>query len=136
MSIIRTIRKYEKSIQPDVVHLLTGDFTLALYLSLCKLRNNWYYTVHDLHPHEVSSRGLCDVLFHKYVVWGYKRLRDKIVNLTTSSKTQYEELKRLYPDKRILFTHFPSLLTPQIANGGKPVKETFRRMTISCSLGR
>ena len=123
VSIIRMIRKYEKSIQPDVVHLLTGDFTLAPYLSLCKPRNNWYYTVHDLHPHEVSSRGLCDVLFHKYVVWGYKRLRDKIANLTTSSKTQYEELKRLYPDKRILFTHFPSLLTPQIANGSKFVDE-------------
>lgn len=123
VSVIKAIRRCEKSIQPDVVHLLTGDFTLAPYLSLCKPRNNWYYTVHDLHPHEVSSRGLCDVLFHKYVVWGYKRLRDKIANLTTSSKTQYEELKRLYPDKRILFTHFPSLLTPQIASGDKPVKE-------------
>ena len=45
-------------------HLLTGDFALSLYLSFRKLKDNWYYTVHDLHPHEVNSRKLTDVLFH------------------------------------------------------------------------
>ena len=123
ISVIMAIKRLEKKIKPDVVHLLTGDFALSLYLSFRKLKDNWYYTVHDLHPHEVNSRKLTDVLFHKYIVWGYKLLRNRIPNLTTSSNTQYEELKQIYSNKRILFTHFPSLLTSQIANGNKLVNE-------------
>ena len=123
VSVIRAVRRLESGIKPDVLHLLTGDFTLAPYLFLCRPKRNWFYTVHDLHPHEVSSKKITDVFFHKYVVWGYRQLRDNIANLTTSSKTQYKELKRIYPNKHISFTHFPSLLTPQIANGSKQVCE-------------
>ena len=123
VSVIRAVRRLERDIKPDVLHLLTGDFTLVPYLFLCRPKRNWFYTVHDLHPHEVSSKKITDVFFHKYVVWGYRQLRDNIANLTTSSKTQYKELKRIYPNKHISFTHFPSLLTPQIANGSKQVCE-------------
>lgn len=123
VSIIMALRRLEKRIKPDVVHLLTGDFAFAPYLSLFKPKDNFYYTVHDLHPHEVRSVGIRDMLMHKYIVWGYKLLRNRIPNLTTSSNIQYEELKRIYSNKRILFTHFPSLLTPKIANGCKSVYE-------------
>mgnify|MGYP000056554007 CR=1 FL=1 len=123
VSVIRAVRILEREIKPDVLHLLTGDFTLAPYLFLCRPKRNWFYTVHDLHPHEVKSKKITDVVFHKYVVWGYKRLRDNIVNLTTSSRFQYEELKRIYPYKHVSFTHFPSLLTLQIINGEKQVVE-------------
>lgn len=123
VSIIMTVKRFEKRIKPDVIHLLTGDFAFAPYLFLCKPKDNMYYTVHDLYPHEVRSNGLCNMLIHKYIVWGYKMLRNKIPNLTTSSNTQYEELKRIYSNKRIRFTHFPSLLTSQIAKGGKAVNE-------------
>lgn len=50
-----------KSINPDAVHFLTGDFTLALYICLNNKRT-FYYTVHDLHPHEVVRKTLLGYL--------------------------------------------------------------------------
>ena len=43
ISVIMAIKRLEKKIKPDVVHLLTGDFALSLYLSFRKLKDNWYY---------------------------------------------------------------------------------------------
>ena len=59
--IIKTLRRLERSIKPDIIHLLTGDFTLAPYVMLWnfKSKNNIYYTVHDLHPHEVNKSRNC-----------------------------------------------------------------------------
>lgn len=122
-SIIRAIKYIEKQHKPDIIHLLTGDFSLAPYFLIHKKNNKWFYTVHDLYAHEVKSTNLCNLLLHKYIVWGYKLLRDRINNLTTSSKFQLKELKNIYPNKHITFTHFPSLVTSQIQYGGKNVKE-------------
>lgn len=123
--IIKTLRRLERSIKPDIIHLLTGDFTLAPYVMLWnfKSKNNIYYTVHDLHPHEVNKSSIIHNLLHKYINWGYKRLCDLAQHLTTSSFAQYEELKHIYPNKNIEFTHFPSLVTPQIIRGEKRVPE-------------
>lgn len=125
-SIIKEINKVVKNQQPDIIHLLTGDFTLAPYILTHRVNNKWYYTVHDLHPHEVKSTSLFYTLLHKYIVWGYKTLRDKIDNLTTSSQSQAKELKDIYPNKHIAFTHFPSLLTTQIQEGNKQVAELIK----------
>lgn len=122
--IINAVNKFKKQYNPDVIHLLTGDFTLAPYFLVSQIRNKlFYYTVHDLYPHEVKSTNLFNKILHKYIVWGYKLLRDNIYNLTTSSKAQFYELKSLYPNKHISFTHFPSLLTDQIQNGKTQVIE-------------
>lgn len=122
-TIIKTINRFDKLYNPDIIHFLTGDFTLAPYYLIKKPKNNVYYTVHDLYSHEVRYTSLINCFLHKYVVWGYKLLRDRIENLTTSSVAQFEELKRLYPNKHVSFTHFPSLLTRQIQNGNKQVGE-------------
>lgn len=124
--IIKEINNFVKIQQPDIVHLLTGDFTLAPYILTHRVNNKWYYTVHDLYPHEVKSTSLFYTILHKYVVWGYKTLRDRIENLTTSSQFQVEELKKIYPNKHIAFTHFPSLLTIQIKKGNKQVVELIK----------
>ncbi len=122
--VIKALNKFNKQNNPDVIHLLTGDFTLAPYFLLNKIRSRqFYYTVHDLHPHEVKSTNLFNKILHKYVAWGYKLLRDNIYNLTTSSRTQFNELIRLYPNKHIAFTHFPSLLTDKIQSGKTQVVE-------------
>lgn len=122
-SIITNIGNFVKEQQPDIIHLLTGDFTLAPYILTHRVNNKWYYTVHDLHPHEVKTTSLFNAILHKYIVWGYKVLRDIINNLTTSSVEQFNELKCMYPNKHVSFTHFPSLLTEQIQNGRKFVDE-------------
>ena len=123
LPIIKAINRLEMKIKPDMVHLLTGDFTLAPYMLLRNSNVNYYYTVHNLYPHEVNRGNIAVNLLHKYINWGYKQLRNCVSNLTTSSLSQYEELKKIYPNKNIVFTHFPTLVTPQIAKGGKSVAE-------------
>lgn len=122
-SIIKAIKKMEIQLNPNIIHFLTGDFTFAIYYLINKPKDNVYYTVHDLHPHEVRFTSIINYILHKYIVWGYKVLRDRINNLTTSSVEQFNELKCMYPNKHVSFTHFPSLLTQQIQNGGKFVGE-------------
>ena len=118
LEIIKHLSQLEKSINPDAVHFLTGDFTLALYICLNNKRT-FYYTVHDLHPHEVVRKTLLGYLMQKYIIWGYKLCRNIIPNLTTSSYFQLKELKEIYPYKKVKYTSFPSLITSLIINGKK-----------------
>jgi len=120
--IIQTIQKFKKEIHPHAIHLLTGEFSLAPYFFFKKSNDNLYYTVHDLHPHEIEKNSLFSIL-RRYIVIGNKILRNKIPNLTTCSIHQYEELKGIYPQKNIVFSHFPSLITPQISGGMQVVPE-------------
>lgn len=124
-SLVEAIKQLNKQECFDVIHLLTGDFILAPYVLMYrnKIKRNWYYTVHDLYPHEIKTKTLFGRLLHKYIDWGYKCLCDRIENLTTSSKIQYKDLQKIYPSKHVVFTHFPSLVTSQIVNGKKPVVE-------------
>lgn len=112
----------EKSI--DKVHLLTGDFTLSLMnFSSIGMQKNIFYTVHDLHPHTSNSMSCLGKLLHRHVLNATKKLILHIPNLTTCSKSQYEELKMQFPSKNVSFSHFPSLVTAKIENGGVQVPE-------------
>lgn len=122
VSIIKELERLRHETQPDVVHFLTGDFTLSNYICLHP-SPGYYYTVHDLHPHELNVKNPIRRLFHRYIISGYERMHLHIDNLTTSSLTQTDELKRLYPAKNIKFTHFPTLVTDKIAHGNRNVKE-------------
>ncbi len=123
--IIAAIDYVRQTFNPDVVHLLTGDFTLALYVLFNK-NDKFYYTVHDLHPHEVKTNSLLEKIIHEDIGWGYQQCRESINNLTTSSLTQLEELQRMYPHKKCMFTNFPTLVTPTIKNGTKVPEELVR----------
>lgn len=116
--IIKSIENARKALKPDVIHFLTGDFTLASYIRL-KSNDKFYYTVHDLHPHEVRTTSLLEKLIFKDIVWGYRKCRDSICNLTTSSWSQLSELQKMYPKKKCKYTSFPTLVTPKIQNGKK-----------------
>lgn len=108
----------------DCIHFLTIDFTLTLFI-LLKLRGNKkiYYTVHDLWPHEGERKSLAGFLMDYYINWSTKINMKIIPNLTTSSRMQYVTLKKRYPNKKIVFTNFPTLVTSQIVSGGGEVKE-------------
>jgi len=116
--IINAIEKARKTLKPDVVHFLTGDFTLASYVIL-KHDETFYYTVHDLHPHEVKTSSLLDSILFKDIIWGYRKCRESISNLTTSSWSQLMELQKIYPSKKCKYTSFPTLVTQGIKNGKK-----------------
>lgn len=55
-----------------------------------------------------------------------KRNKEAMVRaryLVTNSRTQYKEMQSLFPDKRLFFHDFPSLVTPIVAQGGVVPKE-------------
>lgn len=124
LNIINEINYSLKHQSFDAIHFLTGDFSLYLYIRMIVNKSNLYYTVHDLSPHESNSMSLCGKLLHKYVIFATRKNRELIHNLTTSSISQLETLKKLYPHKNILFTRFPSLVTDCIKKGAKNVYET------------
>lgn len=59
-----------------------------------------------------------------------------ITNLTTSSKQQFDTLKRMYPMKNVVFTPFPTLVTDSIANGSKIVPELENEKSYILFFGR
>ena len=121
--LIKTIKTVEKQFSPDCIHFLTIEFSLTLHILLHKRNNKYCYTVHDLHPHETSTKRIPDILLAKYVTWCTKANCRLISNLNTCSISQYDELKLLYGNKHVSFVPFPTLITPPIANGNKEVKE-------------
>ena len=120
--IIRSIERIYKEFSPDVVHYLTGDFTLTFFIMLHH-KKEYFYTVHDLHPHESKGSTLFNTMLNKYKAWGYKKCRDNIDNLTTSSQAQLHELQQIYENKWCAFTHFPTLVTSCIQKGNVVPKE-------------
>ncbi len=121
--IIDAIVKLDKEHHFDAIHLLTGDFSLAFFVWFYKNHDRFYYTIHDLHPHAIGRKPFLWMLLRKYIIFCNKINRTCINNLTTSSYGQYIELKTMFPHKRIVFTHFPSLITKQIIEGDKIVPE-------------
>ena len=98
------------------MHFINNPGDKDLTKDLEKLGITCISTVHDLHPHESKKEWYKELRF-KLI---YKRLHENIVyakNLITNSETQYEELKSSYPDKKIYYHSFPSLVTENIKNG-------------------
>lgn len=122
IQVISAINQKRKQVKPDIVHFLTGDFSLSLYIRFFA-DESFYYTVHDLYPHEINFQCNKDKIIHKIIVNGYERCRDAINNLTTSSNNQLEDLKQMYKGKRIIFTNFPTLVNDNIKKGYTKVPE-------------
>ncbi len=121
-SIIRMLREMERALHPDAVHFLTGDFTMANYLGT-HFSSRICYTVHDMYPHDVKLTTTTERFIFRLVNNGYRRLRETVANLTTSSYAQINELRALYPNKNVTFTPFPTLVTDDIKMGGIEVSE-------------
>lgn len=110
------------------IHLLTGEYGLALHWTQ-KLNKiyNLVYTVHDLEKHPSTSKtllkdlktNLFDSFFHSMTL---KNISE-VSNLATSSKIQYNNLKKKYPSKKIVYHSFPSLITKEIKSGTKVCPE-------------
>ena len=110
--IIRLCMKWNVSL----VHFINHPGSKALVEELSKYGVRSISTVHDLHPHEAKK------------AW-YKMLRWKVINkrlgenldycekLVTNSIEQYRELKMSYPQKKVFFHPFPSLVTKAIIGG-------------------
>ena len=116
-----------KSRQIETIHFLTEDPCVSSVLKLLKKRYRLYYTVHDLEVHEIRYRNV----FHK--MWHYWSHRNRVMelingidNLVTCSHFQYERLVEDYPQKRIYYHAFPSLVTDNVKRGSMKVAELER----------
>lgn len=122
-AIINKINKILKEESFDIVHFLVGEFAFAYFIKQFKDKNIICNTIHDLHSHEREKLSFKEYLIDLIIKHGDKIFISNTPNLTTSSKTQYEELKKLFPEKNIKFTHFPSLVTDEIKKGKEQVPE-------------
>lgn len=114
---------YEKSFlnyceqsEVDSVHFINGCPSENLQKRLHAKGIKILGTVHDLHPHEAKKA------FHKMLRFKINAVRSQKTikycpNLVTNSKAQYEELKRLYPQKFVAYHAFPSLVTNSVRIG-------------------
>lgn len=101
-----------------ITHLLTEDTPITSFVWLLKMLSNVYYTVHDFKPHEEKYSSVKDWLAR--TVFVHKRVQILIRRcdfLVTNSKFQYDLLLKAYPNKKILFHSFPSLITNSIKIG-------------------
>ena len=116
-NILKEAKKIIRENNIDAVHLLTGDYTCSLIIPKLKKLCDVYYTVHDLIPHEYATNGIKEWVFKHYLLHGIKRNIKYTNNHVTSSSSQYNQMKEMYPQKNICFHTFPSLISESILNG-------------------
>ena len=122
--IIKKIQELTRKCNYDYIHFLTGDFSVSYYVKSLSDRSNLVYTVHDLHPHEIEKKSnFFFNILRMFILKGNRRLVNCIPTLTTCSNEQMAELKSLFPQKKVVFSHFPTLVTSQMINGTKKVEE-------------
>ena len=116
-NILNEARKICRENNIDSIHLLTGDYTCGLIIPRLKKLCRVYYTVHDLLPHENADKSIKERLFNSYLRWGVKRNMKYADSLVTNSRSQYDRIKEMFPQKNVHFHTFPSLVSESILNG-------------------
>lgn len=101
----------------DIIHCLTTEFSLSFFLHHYQIKHKVIYTIHDFTPHEKNSKGIKEKIIDYIINKGVIKNTKTINNLTTSSINQLKNIKKKYPQKTVLFHHFPSLVTESIING-------------------
>lgn len=108
----------------ETIHFLTEDPCASRLLRLLKRRYKLYYTVHDLEVHEMQYRS---ALHKVWYYWSHRRRVMKLINgidnLVTCSRFQYEQLMAHYPQKKVYYHVFPSLVTDNVKKGNLEVAE-------------
>lgn len=107
-----------REFQIQMVHYINGLPSIKMQRCLEQNGINILSTVHDLSPHEAKK-----VWYKQFrQIVSYKRMKENLLAaklLVTNSQNQYEELSRRFPEKKVYFHDFPSLVTSEIANGTK-----------------
>ena len=137
--LVHAINSIMKNEDIKDLHLITGDFSLWLYILLFWGRNGkkLYYTVHDLVPHEESKKQkLLKKIFNDYLYFAERKIRSISFNLMTCSASQYKCLVDMYQRKKISFIHFPSLVSYNIKNGKEKVSELENEQNYILFFGR
>lgn len=125
VKVARAICDIADSNHIENIHFLTGEYGFALYRGKALARKyNLVYTLHDLEKHPDSPQApLKERLFNEYFHRATMRLIRISRTITSSSKSQCRQLLAMYPDKKVVFHEFPSLVTQGIKRGTRTVCE-------------
>ncbi|MBP1618463.1 MAG: hypothetical protein H6Q14_2290 [Bacteroidetes bacterium] len=121
--LVNRIRQICNELSIDCVHSLTLDYVLGHFMKKIRTQVNVIYTVHDLYPHLSVSGSIIEDWVKRYIYSQSVRNRSFAQLLVTSSRQQYEQLRKLYPEKKIVYHQFPTLITDSIAQGGCSIPE-------------
>jgi glycosyltransferase involved in cell wall biosynthesis len=122
--LIREIKDAIKSHGIELVYTLTAEISLAyvanfLFRKVCVL-----HTVHDAINHDVKYKNVFERLKDNILVRiPNKEIIRKAQNLVTNSKPQLEYLQNIFPQKKVFYVPFPTLVNEEIKGGTKTVKE-------------
>lgn len=121
-SLIKQISRFIEKKNIAIIHMLASCLSLRGAVLTWQEKFKVFMTIHDLHPHEAHKAF--------YKMWRHRRMyrlldcmREDTSNLITNSRAQYEELLGMYPDKKVFFHEFPSLVTDSIRLCQKKVPE-------------
>lgn len=106
----------------ELVHFINGPAPINI---LKRLNKNGIFvisTIHDLHPHEYKKIWYKNIRFKIF----YIQLRNSFLKgkfFITNSISQFNEIQTSYPEKKVFFHPFPSLVSNSVASGCKVAKE-------------
>lgn len=110
----------------EIIHFINGAPTKSMQCKFKQMGIILLSTVHDLETHEMDK------------AW-YKMYRQRILNerlkenfelserIVTNSMEQFTRLKEIYPDKKVFYHSFPSLVTNEIEQG-KVIPEEMKKL--------
>lgn len=100
----------------QLVHYINGIPSIRMQHKYEDVGITVLSTVHDLEPHEAKKAWY--KMLRQNVL--YKRLNDNLQEakyLVTNSMEQYSSLKKRFPDKKLVYHSFPSLVSKEIIEG-------------------
>lgn len=75
-------------------------------------------TVHDLCPHEAKKK-FYKMIRHKVEAYKLSRSLRLCENIVTNEQNQYHNLKKQFPQKKVFYHSFPSLITSSVVEGNQ-----------------
>lgn len=115
-NIVKKLYDFCNKKEVKTIHFLTSETPYSNIIVKMQEQYNVFFTVHDLHPHE-SNKVFYKQFRHRRI---YQQLATSIhgVNkLITNSYSQQDELKQMFPNKRVFYHEFPTLVNKTITEG-------------------
>lgn len=112
----KRLRKFCRDKRIDVIHFLTSEVPYGKTMLALKKEYKLFFTVHDLHPHE-AKKVFYKMWRHRWMYRKLARNRNIAEFLITNSRMQEKVLMSMFPQKKIYYFEFPSLVNNSIVKG-------------------
>ncbi|MBE6309978.1 MAG: glycosyltransferase [Bacteroidales bacterium] len=122
--LVDTIKNIVTRCDIDLIYTLAGEISLAYVIGQIQRKVKVLHTVHDANEHDMKHSSITSYLKHKILVaYPNKLICSKVQNLISNSKTQVATLESRFPQKKVYYVPFPTLVSESIKKGDKIVPE-------------